>query len=197
MVETRLQRRKKLLEMVAESQAGSSHGVQDATITLMEKVLLRMEVMETSWDKKMELFTREQEANSKMKEELNELRTQHEYTDLMCTQLEVRVKEVEEARDQGLAEIMDLKKSLDEARDEITVLKKSMRHNSGGGVPHVKVKEPESYDGTRSAKTLGNFLWDMEQYLEGLGLSDDETKVKVVAQFLIKDAKMWWRRRMD
>jgi len=61
----------------------------------------------------------------------------------------------------------------------------------------VKVKEPESYDGTRSAKTLGNFLWDMEQYLERLGLSDDETKVKVAAQFLTKDAKMWWRRRMD
>jgi len=77
------------------------------------------------------------------------------------------------------------------------VLKRAVRHNSGGGVPHVKVKEPESYDGTRSAKTLGNFLWDMEQYLERLGLSDEETKVKVVAQFLTKDAKMWWKRRMD
>eukprot|EP00253_Pinus_taeda_P026166 PITA_26166 len=114
----------------------------------------------------------------------------------MCTQLEVRVKEDEEARDQGLAEIVDLKKSLDEARDEIAVLKKAVRHNSGG-VPHVKVKELESFDGTRSAKTLGNFLWDMEQYLERLGLSDDETKVKVATQFLTKDAKMWWQRRMD
>ena len=132
-----------------------------------------------------------------MKEELDELWTQHEYTDLLCTQLEVRVKEVEEARDQGLAEIVGLRKSLDEARDEIAVLKKTMRHNSGGGVPHVKVKEPEAYDGTRSAKTLGNFLWDMEQYLEHLGLSDDEMKVKVATQFLKKDAKMWWRRRMD
>ena len=37
----------------------------------------------------------------------------------------------------------------------------------------------------------------MEQYLERMGLSDDETKVKVVAQFLTKDAKMWWRRQMD
>jgi len=37
----------------------------------------------------------------------------------------------------------------------------------------------------------------MEQYLERLGLSDDETRVKVAAQFLMKDAKMWWRRRMD
>jgi len=61
----------------------------------------------------------------------------------------------------------------------------------------VEVKEPEYYDGTRSAKTLGNFLWDMEKYLERLGLSDDETKVKVVAQFLTKDAKMWRQRRMD
>ena len=72
---------------------------------------------------------------------------------------------------------MNLKKSLDEARDEIAVLKKAVRHNSSGGVPHVKVKEPESYDGTRNAKTPGNFLWDMEKYLERLGLSDDETKV--------------------
>ena len=115
----------------------------------------------------------------------------------MCTQLELRVKEVEASRDQGLMEIMDLKKALDEAKDEIAVLKKAVRHGSGGGVPHVKVKEPDSFDGTRSAKTLGNFLWDMEQYLERLGLSDDETKVKVAAQFLTKDAKMWWRRRMD
>jgi len=189
MVETRLQKKKKLLKMVAESQAGSSHG-QDDTIALMEKMLLRMEVMETSWDKKMDFFAREQEANSKMKEEFDELWTQHKYTDLMCTQLEVRVKEVEEARDHGLAEIVDLKKYLNEARDEIMVLKKAVRHNLGRGVPHVKVKEPESYDGTRSAKTLGNFIWDMEQYLERLGLSDDETKVKVAPQFLTKDDKM-------
>jgi len=33
--------------------------------------------------------------------------------------------------------------------------------------------------------------------LECLGLPDEETKVKVAAQFLMKDAKMWWQRRMD
>lgn len=127
--------------MAAESQAGSSHG-QDATIALTKNMLLRMEVMENSWDKKMDLFAKEQEANLNMKEEFDELQTQHEYVDLMCTQHEVRVKEVEETRNQGLAEIMDLKKSPDEARDEIVVLKKVVRHNSSGGVPHVKVKEP-------------------------------------------------------
>ena len=151
--------------MAAESQARSSHSAKDATMALMKKVLEKMEDLEDFWTKKMDLIERDQEANSKMREELEELPTQHEYTDLMCTQLEVRVKEVEEARDQGLAEIVDLRKSLDEARDEIVVLKKAVGHNSGGGVPHVKVKELESYDSTRSAKTLGNFLWDMEQYL--------------------------------
>jgi len=143
--------------MAAESQVGSSHG-QDANLALMEKMMLRMEAMETSWDKKMDLFTQEQEANAKMKEEFNEFWTHHEYIDLMFTQFEIRVKEVEEERNQGLAKIVNLKKSLDEARDEIAVLKKVVRHNSGGGVPHVKVKEPESYDGIRNAKILGNFV---------------------------------------
>eukprot|EP00253_Pinus_taeda_P036149 PITA_36149 len=118
-------------------------------------------------------------------------------TEWKYTQIEEEVKKIGEARDQGLAEILKLQQALDEARDEITVLKNAVRHNSGGGVTHVKVKEPNSYDGTRSAKTLGNFLWDMDQYLERLGLSDEEIEVKVVAQFLTKDAKMWWRRRMD
>eukprot|EP00253_Pinus_taeda_P021800 PITA_21800 len=109
--------------------------------------------------------------------------------------IRARVKGVEEGRDQGIAKIVDLKKYLDEAIDEIVVLKKAVRHNSGGGVPHVKVKELKSFDGTRSAKTLGKFLWDMEQYLERLGLYDYETKVKVAAQLLTKDAEMWREER--
>lgn len=56
----------------------------------------------------MDLVEKDQEANSKMREELDELQTQHEYTDLMCTQLEVKVKEIEQERDQGLAEIVNL-----------------------------------------------------------------------------------------
>lgn len=33
--------------------------------------------------------------------------------------------------------------------------------------------------------------------MERLGLLDEEIKVKVVDQFLMNDAKMWWQRRMD
>lgn len=96
-----------------------------------------------------------------------------------------------------MAEILKLQIDLEDAQNEITILKKVVGHNLGGREAHVKVKEPDSYDGTRSAKTHGNFLWDMEQYLERLGMSNEETKVKVAAKFFTKDAKMWWRRKID
>ena len=101
--------------METESKVGSSHGVKDATMAFMEKALEKMEDLEAFWTKKMDLVDKDQEANSKMREELDELWIQHEYTNLMCTQLEVRVKEVEEVRDQGLVEIVGLQKSLGEA----------------------------------------------------------------------------------
>lgn len=56
----------------------------------------------------MDLVEKDQEVNSKMGEELDELQNQHEYTDLMCTQPEVRIKDIEEERDRGLAKIVDL-----------------------------------------------------------------------------------------
>eukprot|EP00253_Pinus_taeda_P015291 PITA_15291 len=174
MVDTRSQKSKK---MASNSQAGSSHAmkdtVRDATLEYMEKVLVRMESLENSWNQEVDSLTKEREAISKVKEELEGLRTQHDELKTSTS------------------------KALEEAKDEISVLKRVVRHNSGIGVPHVKVKELESYDGTRSAKTLGNFLWDMKQYLERLGLPDGEAQVKVVAQFLTNDAKMWWRRRVD
>lgn len=110
---------------------------------------------------------------------------------------EKEVNDIGAARDQGLEEISKLQKELDNARNEIVVFKKAVGQGSIGGVAHVKVKEPESYDGMRGVKALGNLLWDIEQYLEHLDILDDEAKVKVVAQFLMKDAKMWWQRKMD
>ena len=85
-----------------ESQIGSSYGAKDTTLGFIEKGLEKVEDLEAYWNKKIDLVVKDQEANSKMKEELEELQNQHEYTDLMCTQLELRVKEVEEARDHGL-----------------------------------------------------------------------------------------------
>ena len=78
MVETRLQRSKKLLEMATDSQAGSSHTMKDTTLGFIEKVIEKMDALETSWDKKMDSLAEEQEANLKTKEALEELRVQHD-----------------------------------------------------------------------------------------------------------------------
>jgi hypothetical protein len=57
----------------------------------------------------------------------------------------------------------------------------------------IKIKEPEPYDGTHNAKLLGNFCWDIEQYLEQLNESLDEAKVNVAMMFLTGTTKLWWR----
>ena len=43
-----------------------------------------MEDLEAYWTKKMDVIEKNQEANWKMREELDELQTQHEYIDIMC-----------------------------------------------------------------------------------------------------------------
>lgn len=74
-------------------------------------------------------------------------------------------------------------------------MKREVGHGPTEGTAHIKIKEPHSYDGVRSEKTLGNVLLDMEQYLECLGLPNEEAKVNVVSQFVTKDAKRWWMRK--
>ena len=171
MVETRSKRKKKLDEMAAGSQAGSNHG--DTTIGFMEKMSEKIESIEISFEEKLD----------EIRMRNDELKTQNEYTEYRCAQLEQRVREVEESRDQDLAEsraeIENSKKTLEDTKNELTIVKRAMGNNSFGGMPHMKVKEPESYDGTRKATILSNFLWDVEQYLERLNLVDGETQVKV------------------
>jgi len=72
MVETRLQRRRRLLAMV-ESQVGSSRDAKDTTLGLMHKVLERMEYLEDHFEKKIDVVVKEQEATLKMKDELDQL----------------------------------------------------------------------------------------------------------------------------
>jgi hypothetical protein len=59
------------------------------------------------------------------------------------------------------------------------------------------MKEPEPYDGTHNAKMLGNFCWDMEQYLEQMNGSPYEAKVNIVAMFLTGTVKLWWRNQVE
>jgi len=50
--------------------------------------------------------------------------------------------------------------------DELAVLKKVVGKGLFNNSVHVKVREPKSYDGARNTNILGNFVCDMEQYLD-------------------------------
>jgi hypothetical protein len=59
------------------------------------------------------------------------------------------------------------------------------------------MKEAELYDETRNAKMLGNFCWDMEQYLEQMNESKDEAKLNVASMFLTRNVELLWRNKIE
>ncbi|KAF2281633.1 hypothetical protein GH714_043937 [Hevea brasiliensis] len=59
----------------------------------------------------------------------------------------------------------------------------------------VEVPKPSSFKGSRDAKEIDNFLWNMEQYFRALGITDDARKIDHAPLYLADTATVWWRRR--
>nr|GEW43303.1 hypothetical protein [Tanacetum cinerariifolium] len=53
----------------------------------------------------------------------------------------------------------------------------------------------EEFKEEREARAVDDFLWEMEQYLEGVNAVDDAPKIKMATQYLKDAASLWWRRR--
>ena len=81
---------------------------------------------------------------------------------------------------------------------EITLIKRAMcgLPREGEVATKVKVLEPKSFNGARSAKDLENFLWDMEQYFKAARVPDQEM-VTNTSMYLLKDVKLWWRTHVE
>ena len=45
-------------------------------------------------------------------------------------------------------------------------------------------------------KELENFLWDMEQFFRAAQVADEE-KVSITGMYLMGDAKLWWKTRLE
>lgn len=56
----------------------------------------------------------------------------------------------------------------------------------------VSAKVPDSYDGSRKAATLDNWLFAMENYRDAEDLGDVET-IKLAITLLAGEAATWWR----
>ncbi|GKA97882.1 putative retrotransposon gag domain, aspartic peptidase domain protein [Tanacetum coccineum] len=80
--------------------------------------------------------------------------------------------------------------------------------------PKIDVPKPSSFVGKREARLVDDFLWEMEQYLEGVNVVDDAFKIKMATRYLKDTAtstpllpfrcylilgvlQLWWRSRYE
>ena len=103
----------------------------------------------------------------------------------------IRVKELVAALD---AQGNVVRETQSQLETEIALLKRAMRGlpREGEVATKVKVPEPKSFNGARSAKDLENFLWDMEQYFKAARVPEQKI-VTITSMYLSGDAKLWWR----
>ena len=52
--------------------------------------------------------------------------------------------------------------------------------------------EPKKFEGTRSAKDLENFIWDIQEYFVVANIPE-ERQVSMASVFMTGDAKLWYR----
>ncbi|KAI9177286.1 hypothetical protein LWI28_013276 [Acer negundo] len=82
---------------------------------------------------------------------------------------------------------------------EDTAEKRALNNNPSscgeGQMSRIKVPEPKHFQGSRNAKELKNFLWDIEQCFKAAKISSKE-QVNITSMYLGRDAKLWWRTRL-
>lgn len=94
-------------------------------------------------------------------------------------------------------EIEELKATNEELQTKIDVLEKAVA-NVGSGrreVPRLRVPETKPFNGTRDAKVLENFIWQVEQYFKTSKMEDKGEKMSTGVMYLTDDAMLWWRQR--
>ena len=124
---------------------------------------------------------------------VGEMRDQFEDTDESIKELDSRGEELKEQMQGALNKSLDavtqkntaleamvvaLREEMDELKRELSACKAVIRGGVLAVAPthRVDVPKPKEFKGTRSAKDVDNFLWDMEQYFRVMGIVEDATK---------------------
>ncbi|KAJ4722993.1 Retrotransposon protein, putative, Ty3-gypsy subclass [Melia azedarach] len=121
-----------------------------------------------------------------IRQELNDL------TNLLAERVNATMEDVA-----ALAE--ELKERICTIKGEVGLLKRVLGNPSTHaemGPSKIKVPEPKGFSGSRNAKELENFLWDMEQYFKAARIPVAE-QVTITSMYLEGDAKLWWRTRLQ
>ncbi|CAL1372649.1 unnamed protein product [Linum trigynum] len=103
---------------------------------------------------------------------------------------------IEVVKEHVQAELVDVKEEIADLKSEVTLVKRAMANGPAIAQPTstMEVPRPKSFQGSRNARELENFLWSLEQYFEALGIRDENTKVKTAPLYLSDVAMLWWRR---
>ncbi|GJX16759.1 RNA-directed DNA polymerase, eukaryota [Tanacetum coccineum] len=117
-------------------------------------------------------------------------------------------REIHDLRDSFMGEITKIREDfgeeastlhqvIDDLQADMALCKQSLA--SGGGNtnhgPKIDVPKSSSFVGKREARAVDDFLWEMEQYLEGVNMVDDASKINMATRYLKDTAALWWRRR--
>nr|GEU62164.1 hypothetical protein [Tanacetum cinerariifolium] len=88
-------------------------------------------------------------------------------------------------------------KPIEDLQADVALCKRSLasRGGSANHGPKLNVPKPSPFMGKWEARAVDDFLWEMEQYLEGVNVVDDASKIKMATRYLKDTTALWWRRR--
>ncbi|KAF3778942.1 hypothetical protein EJ110_NYTH42526 [Nymphaea thermarum] len=97
--------------------------------------------------------------------------------------------------------LSDLLKALQEEVAELRasnqrLLRTSSASSSQERTSRVDVQRPAKYNGSRDARAIDNFLFQVDYYLDLQNVVEEDLKVKTAAMLLEGDAVAWWRRKI-
>ncbi|GJT57578.1 hypothetical protein Tco_0992632 [Tanacetum coccineum] len=105
--------------------------------------------------------------------------------------------EITKIREEFGEEVSTLHQTIENLQADVALCKQSLA--SGGSNtnhgPKIDVPKPSPFVGKREARAVDDFLWEMEQYLEGVNMVDDASKIKMATRYLKDTAALWWRLR--
>lgn len=94
---------------------------------------------------------------------------------------EMFMGEVAKLREEFKEEISKIRKTVKDLQADMVLCKQSMV-NGGGEASHhalkIDVPNPSPFVGKREAREVDDFLWEMKQYLEGVKITDEDSKIK-------------------
>ncbi|GJW42912.1 hypothetical protein Tco_0071711 [Tanacetum coccineum] len=100
--------------------------------------------------------------------------------------------EITKIREEFREEVSTLHQTIENLQADVAMCKRPLA-SSGSNTNHgpkIGVPKPSPFVGKREARAVDDFLWEMEQYLKGVNMVDDASKIKMATRYL-KDSQRY------